>query len=152
LKQWGRLSKTIGKEIRNLDSSKNKHVMRKGKTRYYDRKQQLELVLAAQGLLEDVGTRTVMQGLGVKKSMLTTQVKLTSGRMRFVWDCWKKVSSQTQSIFRRLREQKNGQSNIAGRMFPTSSSYQIYFIIEWVRPNIKVGHITHAFVWVVIYE
>jgi hypothetical protein len=61
--------------------------MRKGKTRYYDRKQQLELVLAAQGLLEDVGTRTVMQGLGVKKSMLTTQVKLTSGRMRFVWDC-----------------------------------------------------------------
>jgi hypothetical protein len=37
----------VGKEIRNLDSSKNKQVMRKGKTGYYDRKQQLELVLVA---------------------------------------------------------------------------------------------------------
>jgi hypothetical protein len=45
----------VGKEIRNLDSSKNKQVMRRGKTRYYNRKQQLELVLAAQGLLEDDG-------------------------------------------------------------------------------------------------
>jgi hypothetical protein len=45
----------VGEEIRNLESSKNKQVMKRGKTRYYDRKQQLELVLAAQGLLEDDG-------------------------------------------------------------------------------------------------
>jgi hypothetical protein len=37
----------VGEEIRNPESSKNKQVMRGGKTRYYDRKQQLELVLAA---------------------------------------------------------------------------------------------------------
>jgi hypothetical protein len=35
-------------------------------------------------------------------------------------------------------------------MFPTSSSYQIYFIIERVRQNIWVGHITHAFVQAII--
>ncbi len=38
-----------------MESSKNKQVMKRGKTRYYDRKQQLELMLAAQGLLEDDG-------------------------------------------------------------------------------------------------
>jgi len=48
----------VGEEIRNLESSKDKQVMRMGKTRYYDRKQQLELVLAAQGLLEDDGHET----------------------------------------------------------------------------------------------
>jgi len=45
----------VGEEIRNPESSKNKQVMRRGKTRYYDRKQRLELVLATQGLLEDDG-------------------------------------------------------------------------------------------------
>jgi hypothetical protein len=29
----------VGEEIRNLESSKDKQVMRRGKTRYYDRKQ-----------------------------------------------------------------------------------------------------------------
>ncbi len=45
----------VGEEIRNPESSKSKQVMKKAKTRYYDQKQQLELVLAAQGLLEDDG-------------------------------------------------------------------------------------------------
>jgi hypothetical protein len=47
-----------GKEIRNLESSRGKQVLRGGKTRYYDRQQQLEPVLAAQGLLEDDGHET----------------------------------------------------------------------------------------------
>jgi len=46
---------TVGKEIRDSESSKGKQVLRRGKTKYYDRKQQLELVLAAQALLEDDG-------------------------------------------------------------------------------------------------
>jgi hypothetical protein len=43
----------VGEEVQNPESSKSKQILRRGKTRYYDRKQQLELVLAAQGLLED---------------------------------------------------------------------------------------------------
>jgi hypothetical protein len=46
---------TVEEEIPNPESSESKQVLRRGKTRYYDRKQQLELVLAAQGLLEDDG-------------------------------------------------------------------------------------------------
>jgi len=42
-----------GNEIRNSESSRGKQILRRGGTRYYDRKQQLELVLAAQGLLDD---------------------------------------------------------------------------------------------------
>ncbi|CAK9862358.1 unnamed protein product [Sphagnum jensenii] len=42
-----------GNEIRNSGSSKGKQILRRGGARYYDRKQQLELVLAAQGLLDD---------------------------------------------------------------------------------------------------
>jgi hypothetical protein len=49
---------TVGKEIRNSESSKRKQVLRRGKTKYYDRKQQLELVLVAQALLEDDGHET----------------------------------------------------------------------------------------------
>jgi len=49
---------TVGKEIRNSESSKRKQVLRRGKTKYYDRKQQLELVLAAQVLLEKDGHET----------------------------------------------------------------------------------------------
>jgi hypothetical protein len=47
-----------GKEIRNSESSRSKQVLRGGRTRYYDRQQQLELVLATQGLLEDDGHET----------------------------------------------------------------------------------------------
>jgi hypothetical protein len=47
-----------GKEIRNSESFRSKQVLRGGRTRYYDRQQQLELVLAAQGLLEDDGHET----------------------------------------------------------------------------------------------
>jgi len=46
---------TVGKEIRDSESSKRKQILRRGKTKYYDRRQQLELVLAAQALLEDDG-------------------------------------------------------------------------------------------------
>jgi hypothetical protein len=49
---------TVGEEIWNPESSKNRQILRRGKTRYYDRKQHLELVLAAQGLLEDDGHET----------------------------------------------------------------------------------------------
>jgi len=49
---------TVGKEIRNSKSSKRKQVLRRGKTKYYDRKQQLELLLAAQAQLEDDGHET----------------------------------------------------------------------------------------------
>jgi len=38
---------TVGKEIRDSESSKRKQILRRGKTKYYDRKQQLELVLVA---------------------------------------------------------------------------------------------------------
>jgi hypothetical protein len=44
---------TGGNEVQNLESSRGKQILRKGETRYYDRRQQLELVLAAQGLLDD---------------------------------------------------------------------------------------------------
>jgi hypothetical protein len=47
-----------GKEIQNSEPSRGKQVLKGGRTRYYDRKQQLELVLAAQGLLEDDGHGT----------------------------------------------------------------------------------------------
>jgi hypothetical protein len=46
---------TVGEEARNSGSSRSKRVLKEGKTRYYDRRQQLELVLAAQELLEDDG-------------------------------------------------------------------------------------------------
>jgi hypothetical protein len=49
---------TVGEEIRDSESSKRKQILRRGKTKYYDRKQQLELVLAAQALLEDDGQGT----------------------------------------------------------------------------------------------
>ncbi|CAK9225541.1 unnamed protein product [Sphagnum troendelagicum] len=39
-------------EVQNSGSPKSKRVLKEGKTRYYDRQQQLELVLAAQELLE----------------------------------------------------------------------------------------------------
>jgi hypothetical protein len=42
-----------GNEIRNSESSRGKQTLRRGGTRYYDRKQQVELVLVAQGLLDD---------------------------------------------------------------------------------------------------
>jgi hypothetical protein len=77
---------TVGKEIRNSKSSKRKQVLRRGKTKYYDRKQQLELILAAQALLEDDGREIHDASSGAKKPMLMTQAKLTSGRMQFVWD------------------------------------------------------------------
>jgi hypothetical protein len=44
---------TGGNEIRDSESSRGKQILRRGGTKYYDRKQQLELVLAAQGLLDD---------------------------------------------------------------------------------------------------
>jgi len=49
---------TIGEEIRDSKSSKRKQILRRGKTKYYDRKQQLELILDAQALLEDDGQGT----------------------------------------------------------------------------------------------
>jgi hypothetical protein len=45
----------VEEEARNLWSSKTKRVQKEKRTRYYDRKQQLELVLAAQKLLGDGG-------------------------------------------------------------------------------------------------
>jgi len=46
---------TVAEEAQNSGSSRSKQVLKEGKTRYYDRRQQLELVLAAQELLEDDG-------------------------------------------------------------------------------------------------
>ncbi|CAM5999720.1 unnamed protein product [Sphagnum balticum] len=48
----------VEEEARNSWSSKTKRVHKERKTRYYDRKQQLELVLAAQELLGDDGHKT----------------------------------------------------------------------------------------------
>jgi hypothetical protein len=45
----------VAEEAQNSGSSRSKRVVKEGKTRYYDRRQQLELVLAAQELLEDDG-------------------------------------------------------------------------------------------------
>jgi hypothetical protein len=47
-----------GNEIRNSEFSRGKQTLWRGGTRYYDRKQQLELVLAAQGLLDDNACKT----------------------------------------------------------------------------------------------
>jgi hypothetical protein len=106
----------VGKEIRNLDSSKNKQLMRRGKTKYYDQKQQLELLLAAQGLLEDDGHENSDARSGGEEVYADDTSKTDIWEDAVCTGCCKKVSSQTQSIFRRLREQKNGQNNIAGRM------------------------------------
>jgi hypothetical protein len=46
-------SEAAGNEIRDSEFSRDKQTMWKGGTMYYDRKQQLELVLAAQGLWND---------------------------------------------------------------------------------------------------
>ncbi|CAK9249642.1 unnamed protein product [Sphagnum jensenii] len=48
----------VEKEVRNSWSSKTKRVQKERKTIYYDRKQQLELVLTAQELLGDDGHET----------------------------------------------------------------------------------------------
>jgi hypothetical protein len=48
----------VGEEAQNSGSSKSKRVQKEGKTTYYDRKQQLELVLAALELLGDDGHET----------------------------------------------------------------------------------------------
>ncbi|CAM6073684.1 unnamed protein product [Sphagnum tenellum] len=45
----------VVEEARNSGSSRSKQVVKEGKTKYYDRRQQLELVLAAQELSEDDG-------------------------------------------------------------------------------------------------
>jgi hypothetical protein len=47
-----------GNEIRNSEFSKGNQTLWRGGTRYYNRKQQLELVLAAQGLLDDNARET----------------------------------------------------------------------------------------------
>ncbi len=47
-----------GNEIRNSEFSRDKQTLSRGGTRYYDRKQQLELVLAAQGLWDDNAPET----------------------------------------------------------------------------------------------
>ncbi|CAK9225727.1 unnamed protein product [Sphagnum troendelagicum] len=49
---------TVGRETRRLASPESRQGLGRGKTKYYDRKQQLELVLAAQRLMEDVGLET----------------------------------------------------------------------------------------------
>jgi hypothetical protein len=46
-------SEAAGNETRDSEFSREKQTMWKGGTRYYDRKQHLELVLAAQGLWND---------------------------------------------------------------------------------------------------
>ncbi|CAK9200634.1 unnamed protein product [Sphagnum troendelagicum] len=59
---------TRGNEIRNSESSRGKQTVRRGRTRYYDRKQQLELVLAAQGLLDDNAHETSNARSGGEKT------------------------------------------------------------------------------------
>jgi hypothetical protein len=49
---------TKGSETRRLTSPESRLDLSKGKAKYYDRKQQLELVLAAQELMEDVRPET----------------------------------------------------------------------------------------------
>jgi hypothetical protein len=44
----------VKKEIRSSESYRGKQVLRKGGTKYYDKKQQLDIILVAQGLLDDV--------------------------------------------------------------------------------------------------
>jgi hypothetical protein len=46
-------AEAVEKEIRSLESYRGKQVLRKGGTKYYDKKQQLDIILAAQGLLDD---------------------------------------------------------------------------------------------------
>jgi hypothetical protein len=77
---------TVGKEIRNSKSSKRKQVLRRGKTKYYDRTNSLSWYWLPRRCWKMMDMRPTMQVLGVKKPMLMTQAKLTSGRMRFVWD------------------------------------------------------------------
>jgi hypothetical protein len=43
----------VEKEIWSLESYRGKQVLRKRGTKYYDKKQQLDIILAAQGLLDD---------------------------------------------------------------------------------------------------
>ncbi len=43
----------VEKEIRSSESYRGKRVLRNGGTKYYDKKQQLDIILAAQGLLDD---------------------------------------------------------------------------------------------------
>jgi hypothetical protein len=43
----------VEKEIRSSESYRGKRVLRKGGTKYYDKKQHLDIILAAQGLLDD---------------------------------------------------------------------------------------------------
>jgi hypothetical protein len=54
--------------------------------KYYDRQQKLELVLAAQKLLE-CGGHEVGDARSGEETALKIQAKLTSGRMIFVWGC-----------------------------------------------------------------
>ncbi len=49
---------TKGRETRRLASPESRLDLSKGKAKYYDKKQQLELVLAAQELMEDVRPET----------------------------------------------------------------------------------------------
>jgi hypothetical protein len=43
----------VEQELRSSESYRGKQVLRKGGTKYYDKKQQLDIILAAQGLLDD---------------------------------------------------------------------------------------------------
>jgi len=100
-------------EIPHSESSRGKQIVCRGGTRYYNKEQQLELVLAAQELSIMMHIRTATRGL--RKLVLLTRTKQTSGKIRCVWDGSEKVLSLTKSVLRRRGESGNGQNIIAGR-------------------------------------
>jgi hypothetical protein len=100
-------------EIPHSESSRGKQIVYRRGPRYYNKEQQLELVLATQGLMhndahQDSNARS-------EEDVLLTRTKQTSGKIQCVWDGSERVLSLTKSVLRRRGESGNGQNIIAGR-------------------------------------
>jgi hypothetical protein len=95
-------------EVRNSGSPKSKWVPKEGRTRYYDRQQQLELVLAAQELLECGGHEVGDARSGDEETCAEDSSKT---------DIWEDeiCLGLLKLIFRQVREQEREQQTITGR-------------------------------------
>jgi hypothetical protein len=85
------------------------------KTHYYEKQQQLELVLAAQQLLEEENMIFNLKILMRMRNMKQTQEAVTYGKMSTVWNCCKEEYYLTLLIIWNQKGRGRGCSIIIGR-------------------------------------
>ncbi|CAK9237761.1 unnamed protein product [Sphagnum troendelagicum] len=80
IKATGGIFSVRHEEARNSGSSRCKRVLKEGKTKYYDRQQLLELVLAAQELLKNDGYEEGDARCGIQASTKFSPFMILTGR------------------------------------------------------------------------